>query len=371
MSVPELTVQIQPSGSNNKSMVWNGSKLVAATDLKKGYATLNKEQKTALIELAALMGKTSSYAKTVWNTLVDGAASQYAISGKQVSPWDVYSTTKANLPIGAGLENVPTVTNYVTDYSNVADGYFATEYQKMFKRLPTQEDSISPYKDAQGNSLTWADALKQEAAKPENQETVTYVRNPDGTTRQQVTSKGFDAKAWLQQNLAANYAEAIKSGKMEAPLSNVDKYNALASDYGYQTVDPVTKKLSGAAMLDLAELTAGTKSIDDIRNKFKLGAVAKGYTHLQPQLDSGITLKDLASPAITSIAKILEKNPNTITVDDPYVQMYLKGDGKSTMSPMQLEAKLKQDPSWQYTKNAKAQFEGLTTDIFKRFGLVG
>ena len=313
MSAPGLTVQIQPSGgSGNKSMVWNGSKLVASTDLKKSYATLNKEQKTALIELATLMGKTSSYAKTIWNTLVDGAASQYAISGKQVSPWD-----------------------------------------------------------AQGNTLTWADALKQEAAKPGNQETITYVRNPDGTTRQQVTSKGFDAKAWLQQNLAANYAEAIKAGKAEAPLSDIDKYNALASEYGYQTVDPVTKKLSGAAMLDLAELTAGTKSIDDIRNKFKLGAVAKGYGHLQPQLDSGITLKDLASPAITSIAKILNKNPNTITVDDPYVQMYLKGDGKSTMPPAKLESMLMKDPEYPYTPAAKAHFEGLTTDIFKRFGLVG
>jgi hypothetical protein len=371
MGAPELVIGSITPGGSNKSMVWNGSKLVATADLKKTYATLNKDQKTALIELATLMGKTSSYAKTIWNTIVDGAASQYAISGKQVSPWDVYSTTKANLPIGTGLESMPTVTNYVTDYTKIADGLFAQEYKKMFNRLPTAEDDLSPYKDAQGNTLTWGDALKQEASKPENQETITYIRNPDGTSRQQVTSKGFDAKVWLQQNLATNYAEAIKSGKAQAAISDVDKYNSLASEYGYQTVDPVTKKLSGAAMLDLAELTAGTKSLDDIRSKFKLGAIAKGYGHLQPQLDSGITLKDLASPAITAISKTLGKNPNTITLDDPYVQMYLKGDGKSPMSPAQFNSKLRQDPSWPYTDNAKAEFEGLGSSLFNRMGLVG
>ena len=80
---------------------------------------------------------------------------------------------------------------------------------------------------------------------------------------------------------------------------------------------------------------------------------------------------DATQPAYDAISKILEKDPGSVTINDPLIQKYLQGGTNGTMPMYQFETLLKQDPSWQYTNNAHSQFETLGTDILKRFGMIG
>lgn len=281
----------------------------------------------------------------------------------QMDPNDYLSSLKAQ---GFG-QNAPQVQTRTTDYSKVADGYFYQTFNKVFGRMPTAMDMASPYKDAKGNTLTWQQALVAEAKKPANQESVTTVTNPDGSVSSQTSTPGFDPNVWLQQQLTNSYADAIKAGKTTAQQSEIDKYNQLAAKYGVNTIDPDTKQLDVNTRLDLANLEKGTLTFDNIENNFKNMALAK-YGYLKPQLDAGLSPMDVAKPAIDTVAKLLEKNPAMVTLDDPYVQKYLKGDGKTTMSQGELESTVKQDPSWKYTQNAHAQLSDLASNVLQRFG---
>lgn len=357
----------QKSGAQ-KTMVWDGTKLVQATMLKKAYSTLTKAQIKQLQDYAALIGKKPSDAKSIWNQMVDGATAAYA-SGNKVSPWFVLSKAIKQIPSGTVEGGV---TTYSKDYSNVADSLVTAAFAKVFGRVPTAAElaEASPFKDAKGNALTWSQALIQAANDPANQETVTYTYDRQGNVTGQKVKPGFDPNNWLLTNLSTAYSDAIISGKKQAEMSVKDQYNKLAREWGMNVIDPRTKTYTANSLVDLANLETGKTDLATIRSNFAKLAAAK-YPHLATVFDSGVSPYTVANDAISSISKILERNPDTIGLDDPYVQMYLKGDGKSTMSPYELDGKLKQDPAWPTTKNANAFFEGLATDVLKRFGRIG
>ena len=371
-SAPDFNIDLSgiTSGGQQKTLVWNGQKLVPITDLKNSYATLNKAQKTALVTLAGLMGKKSSAAKAIWNQLVEGASSQYQISGKQVSPWDIYNSTKANIPIGAGLESVPVVTHRITDYSNVANGYFLKAFNSVFKRMPTALDYASNQTDANGNPISWIDLFKTEASKEANQEVTTSVRNPDGTVREQTTKAAFDPEAWFTQNILSSYGSAIKSGQQQAPQDDLNKYTQLAAAYGVPVVDPSTKQLTIEGRMDLANIENGQLDWSNLQKNFSTLAAAK-YQHLAPSLSAGLSLMQIAQPGIKIIAKKLGKDPNLMTVDDPNVQKYLSGDGKNVLNDYQTTAMIQQSKEWPLSQDAHDTFDNLSVNLMKRFGAIG
>lgn len=369
---PAFTLDLSgiQAGGQQKTLVWNGKALVNASDLKGSYATLNKAQKTALVELAGYMGKKSSAAKTIWNQLVDGAASQYQISGKQVSPWDILSSTKASMPIGAGLESVPVVTHRITDYSNTADAYFMKAFKAVHGYLPTALDYSSGQTDANGNPLSWVDLFKAEAKKEANQEITTSVRNPDGTVREQTTQTAFDPNTWFTNTLLDKYKTDIKSGVATPEQDVMDKYTQLAAAYGIPVTDPTTKKLNVEAGLDLANIEGGTLDWATVQKNFA-SAVKNKYQHLSPSLDVGQSLRQIATPGISIIAKKMGKDPNQITLDDPMVQKYLAGDGKNVMTDYQTNAMVQNDPGWPLTDDGHQTMDSLSTGLLKRFGKIG
>jgi hypothetical protein len=321
---------------------------------------------TNLAQIRKSLVKAALISKTEKNpTRIQNAWIQVLLGSQQsqMDPNDYLASLKAQ---GFG-QNAPQVQTRITDYSKVADGYFYQIFNKVFGRMPTAMDMASPYKDAKGKTLTWQQALVAEAKKPQNQESVTTVTNPDGTVSSQTSTPGFDPTVWLQQQLTNSYADAIKAGKTTAQQSDIDKYNQLAAKYGINTIDPTTKQLDVNTRLDLANLERGTLTFDNIESNFKNMALAK-YGYLKPQLDAGLSPMDIAKPAIDTVSQLLEKNPATVTLDDPYVQKYLQGDGKTTMSQSDLQSMVKQDPSWKYTQNAHAQLSDLASSVLQRFG---
>jgi hypothetical protein len=98
------------------------------------------------------------------------------------------------------------------------------------------------------------------------------------------------------------------------------------------------------------------------------------YPSLVKQIDSGLTVKQIASPYFQSMANILEINPNNINMEDPTIKQAftsLNADGQpSTKALWQFEQELKQDPRWRFTKNAESDLMGTARKVLQDFGLV-
>ena len=162
----------------------------------------------------------------------------------------------------------------------------------------------------------------------------------------------------------------VQYGKETAIESNLNAYEHLAADYGYSIYGPDGKTLSVTAKDQLAKLDAGKMTIDEIAGQFRTAALAH-YSYLKPQFDAGLTLKQIAAPAFSAIANILERDTNTLTMNDTLIQKYLQGvDGKGVMPMYKYEALLKQDPSWQYTNNAHQTFANLAMNLGQRLRLI-
>jgi hypothetical protein len=256
--------------------------------------------------------------------------------------------------------------SYVKTYTgSTGDALFRKAFQDVFDRLPTAADYASPIVDSNGKQVNWIDALNAEAQKKENRTTV--KRSADGTL--QTTNDPFDAATWLTNQLMSNYTKGIEAGTAAAPQKLVDQYAQLAQEYGIPVYDSTTKKLYMNAAKDVAALEAGTKTLEDVANLWK-GNVKAQYSHLAPAVDSGLSLRQIADPGIKLVAKLTGKNESLVDLNNPYVQAYLKGDGKSTLAENVLRSKIISDPTsgFDKTPDAYALTDGLTTEILKRFG---
>jgi hypothetical protein len=152
--------------------------------------------------------------------------------------------------------------------------------------------------------------------------------------------KEFFSKAHVGWNTGAGAA-----GQAQAQLKQ------LASDYG--------QGMGQASFDNWSKLVAtGQRTLDQFKSSMVMQAKAL-FPSLSGQIDSGLTVRDIAQPYIQAKANILEMNPASIDwTKDNTVRAALTGtvgaDGKpSGVAPMwQFEQQLRADPRWQNTKNA-------------------
>jgi hypothetical protein len=69
------------------------------------------------------------------------------------------------------------------------------------------------------------------------------------------------------------------------------------------------------------------------------------------------------------MSKVLEINPDTITLNDPVLRSAIKPEGE--MSIYDFQKALRKDPRWQYTNNAKDEISGSVTKVLQDFGFKG
>jgi len=110
----------------------------------------------------------------------------------------------------------------------------------------------------------------------------------------------------------------------------------------------------------IQQMLSGSQTLDT----YKQNAIASAksmYPGLSGQIDSGLTVRDIADPYKQQMGSLLELDPNAIGVTDPLIKKALQGsmvtaNGKSTATatPLwQFEQTLRADPRWAQTQNAK------------------
>lgn len=160
----------------------------------------------------------------------------------------------------------------------------------------------------------------------------------------------------------------LRHGEAGALTGEASQYEAhvreVATNYGV----PITDKWVGD---QVSFILAGRNSTDGVEAILRARAKA-AFPHLAAQIDSGMTVRDVADPYIANMAKTLELDEAAIKLADPSIQKALavKGaDGAQATKPMwEFVRDLKSDPRWDKTDNAKQEAYGVLNQLGSAFG---
>jgi hypothetical protein len=111
---------------------------------------------------------------------------------------------------------------------------------------------------------------------------------------------------------------------------------------------------------------------DDIKAKMRQDS-ASAFPVFADQINAGKSLDSLASAYKSSVANILEKDPDMVSWTDPNLRKALQNvnkDGKPTLMPIwQFEKNLRSTTEWEYTNNARDTMDSLSLKVLRDWGL--
>lgn len=161
------------------------------------------------------------------------------------------------------------------------------------------------------------------------------------------------------------YEEGKTGGTVASMQQQIE---AMAFDYGVA--------VTGTQMQDwLRKLVTKEYTTDNINGMLSDSAKSK-YAGLAPMLETGRTTRDIAGQHITEFARLMEVNPETVSLDDPVLAKALQGkvDPKTGLPQMQtvfeMQNAAKRDARWLNTGNARRDMVGVGQSILKDMGLV-
>ena len=234
-----------------------------------------------------------------------------------------------------------------TVYDPTKAASFITEnFNKLLHRDPTAQELTQYTND-----------LKKEQNKPSSASKTTY-KMVNGV-RTSVTTTGLDETKWLTNQLQGT--DEFKKTQERLNSTAAQQLQSAAAANGV-TLTP--DQLSDwTAKIAKGENVETFKSI--LRNQAALGQ-PEGVKKL---LGQGVDLESIYSPYKTAMSKVLEINPDTITLNDPVLRSAIKPEGE--MSIYDFQRALKKDPRWQYTNNAKDEVSSSVMQVLKDFGFKG
>jgi hypothetical protein len=95
----------------------------------------------------------------------------------------------------------------------------------------------------------------------------------------------------------------------------------------------------------------------------------------QDKILAGVDAKQLASGYINMMAQEFEMNPESISLNDPYLRKAMtkvdQNGNAQSMSLFDFQQQLRNDPRWMGTKNAEDKVSSIGNDILRMFGFAG
>ena len=173
---------------------------------------------------------------------------------------------------------------------------------------------------------------------------------------------GWDSNQ-LQQAIGAHVSLGNAGGTAQDTLTQMHQY---VSQMGVNLSD---SSLDGY----LRGIQSGTSSMGDFEGYIRRLA-AGAFPAYADQIEGGQTVQQIADPYVQDMANILEINPANITLQDPTIRSMLSGkdaNGQPAQTGLwDFEQKLRQDPRWQYTKNANDAGYSMIHQIGQDFGFL-
>jgi len=118
----------------------------------------------------------------------------------------------------------------------------------------------------------------------------------------------------------------------------------------------------------------GQTTINDAMTAIRTTATS-AYPHLAARMAAGETVADIADPYRQTMAKLLEMNPESLTVADPTIKRALQSKddkGQPVLRTLyDFENDLRKDKRWNKTQNAQDQAMSTVNRVLQDFGLGG
>jgi hypothetical protein len=297
------TPKFPSKGSNKKPplYVWMPDKkgnLVRqeASIAKKAFATLGADALVSLTEFLIQTNKqpTTSGLKTLWNTIVDGAAAQYK-AGKKQTPWDVLNVVKTNTPINTGVYSL----SYTQYDQQSADALLNVTARGIGFDI---------------NKLSAADrvdfASKVAAAAKESGK-VTTKKTTQGGLESVTSPSTFNAATFAEQYLWAKVNIGDAKNLPTKALTSLNAIRALSMANGLTSVSP-------AEMTRMAiDVASGNTTIDALKLEFSNKAAIEYPIYAERlKANPGVTVTDLVSSKINAISKWWEVDPQSFNLGD-------------------------------------------------------
>lgn len=285
-----------------------------ASVIKKSFAKLPSSSQVALTQyLLTVANKqpTDTARQALWNDIVDGAIAAFK-EGKKQSPWDVLDVLTKNSPAVNG-ESVT-----YTEYDPI------TAQALLGKIAETIGFDINQLSDA--DKAEFFNKLNTEAKASGK---TTTRKAATGGTETVVTPSLFNAKDFTESFLWAkvNFADTTK-----LPSSAITQISSLKSILKANGISDLSQKEINALGVALA---SGKQTIDALKKD--LGAkAALRYPLFAKRLQDtpGLTVMDVVEPYITQMAKYWEIDPNTVDLDNPDLDKFIRPDGTAGNVPM-------------------------------------
>lgn len=315
-----------------------------------------KKDKLNMKQLASKFGIAASYLKT-------DASLQKVLN--QIINQDITDPQRMQ----AMIQN----TNWWQDYSNSLRQYmyaketnpaeFATNLEKAKQNVLTQANALGIEID-DATAEQWADLLLRGSTKMNKNGEVTV----------------FD-EAWLGEKLAAaiDFSKTKTVGGVEildldGQLGTaVDEIYKLARDYGIDST-MANQSFNSWMQTTISGIVSGDMTQDDIQQGIVEMAM-NNFPGFAEQIRQGYTLREAAASQLSAIAKELELDPNTLDLNDNVVQQVLNFQDKSgaykPMTAYEARKAARKDNRWQFTENARTEYQDIAGKILADFGFGG
>ena len=322
--LPVPVIPKKPDKNAKKTYLWttdSKGNLVKMEEsvAKKSFATLPESAQTALAQqlMNTNVVPTTSTLKSLWDSIVAGAAAEYA-KGNKSTPWDVLKTFAKNTPVNTGTEST-----VFKDYNPVIANAYLNNV------AATIGFDISQLTDA--DKADFATKIK-EAASGFGKQTTKVINPETGATETVVTPDIFDPKEFAENYL---WAKVNLTDPTKLPTSAITALTSVKKILRNNGIDHLSEiEISKLAV----NLASGKTSATTLQSEYSKKA-AMNYPLLADRLlaNPEASVMDLLSPAVNAISKWLEVDPNSIDLTNPYLDKYARPDGaagKATMPSM-------------------------------------
>jgi hypothetical protein len=286
--------------------------------------------------------RTADSANTAWNKLVQNYSVSNSVTKKPFTTWLVSEV------------------EYNKEISGMGDGTSVFLQPSITPKEQALKDFNIFILDATGAAANPVDAAEyyKELNKLEKSKVAKQVTTRSGSTTTQTATAGVTKED--RELLAAKFVDryidtaGVKNvgGAVGANLGTIRK---LASDYNIALSDAEIRRYAVSALTDKNVLeTAKVK----IKNTAKVR-----YQNLAPYIDQDLTVKDIASQYINRMANVLEINPETVKLDNRYIDSALSTLPNFT----DFNKILRGGPEWPYTLNAREEAASIINKVKSDF----
>jgi len=278
-----------------------------ASVVKKSFAKLPGSAQVALTQyLLTIANKqpTDAARQALWNDIVDGAIASFK-EGKKQSPWDVLNVLTKNSPAVTG-ESVT-----YTEYDSIASDALLAN---IAKTIGFDVNILSS-----ADKKEFFDKLNKEA-KASGKTTTRRAATSGMETI--VTPSLFNAKDFTESFL---WAKVNFDDTSKLPSSAITQISSIKGILKANGISDLSQKEINALGVALA---SGKQTIDALKKDLGAKAAARYPLFAKRLQDTpGLTVMDVVEPYVTQMAKYWEIDPNTIDLDNPDLDKFIRPDG--------------------------------------------